>query len=115
MSYIVALQSIRMNVKTVISILMICSLWSCKLDKEGTVIEKDEGAKRTMKPPDKYLTDFENEECKLQIDSARIDVKNGRLVFEDNIGGWTLFNNSDKEQIACFCQDGKPKLMNIGI
>lgn len=75
---------------------MICTLWSCKLGKEGTVINEDEEAVRIMKPPGKYLTDFENEECKLQIDSAKNDVKNGKLVYEDNSGGWTIIRYDDE-------------------
>lgn len=84
-----------MKIKTIISIVLICTLWSCKLDKEGTVINEDE-AVRIMKPPGKYLTDFENEECKLQIDSAKNDVINGKLVYEDNSGGWTIIRYDDE-------------------
>ncbi|WP_170254851.1 hypothetical protein, partial [Phaeodactylibacter luteus] len=91
------LQAIRMKINTVISILLICALWSCKLDKEGTVIEEDgEEPVRIMKPPGKYFTDFENEDCKIQIDSAKIDVENGRLVYEDTKGGWSIIRYDDE-------------------
>jgi hypothetical protein len=91
------LQAIRMKIKTVISILMICSLWSCKLDKEATAIEEGkEETIRIMKPPGKYLTDFNNEECKLQIDSAKLDVSNEKLVYEDNSGGWIIIRYDDE-------------------
>ena len=86
-----------MKIKTVISILLICALWSCKLDKEGTVIEEDgEESVRIMKPPGKYFTNFENEDCKIQIDSAKIDVENGRLVYEDTKGGWSIIRYDDE-------------------
>lgn len=85
-----------MRIKTIISILVICGLWSCKLDKEGTVIEKEEKTVRTIKPPSNYYTDFESEECKLQIDSAKIDVRNGKLVYEDNSGGWVIIRYDDE-------------------
>lgn len=49
-----------------------------------------------MKPPSKYYTDFDNKECKQQIDSAKIDVKHGKLVFEDNSGGWKIIRYDDE-------------------
>ncbi|MBP8238976.1 MAG: hypothetical protein KAX50_03400 [Saprospiraceae bacterium] len=86
-----------MKIKTVISILMICSLWSCKLDNGSTAIQENEAeAVRSTKPPGKYCTDFENEECKRQMDSAKIDVRNGKLLYEDNSGGWTIIRYDDE-------------------
>lgn len=93
----IAGNAIRMKIKTVISILMICSLWSCKLDNGSTAIqENEEEAVRNMKPPGKYCTDFENEECKRQMDSAKIDVRNGKLLYEDNSGGWAIIRYDDE-------------------
>jgi len=97
MRHISKLQAIRMKIETVISILMICTLWSCKLDKKETVIEEDEKETvRIVKPPSKYFTDFENEDCKLQIDSAKIDVENGKLVYEDTKGSWAIIRYDDE-------------------
>lgn len=80
-----------------ISALLICSLCSCKLDKKPDVLEgNEEDTLRIIKPPGKYITDFENKACKLQIDCAKIDVRNGRLVYEDNRGGWVIIRYDDE-------------------
>ncbi len=86
-----------MEIKAVILILMINALWSCKLNKDRAVSEvNEEEAARLVKLPGKYITDFENEDCKLQIDSAKIDVEKGRLVYEDYKGGWSIIRYDDE-------------------
>jgi len=86
-----------MKIKTFISILIVCALWSCNLDKANSEIKGDkEDAVRKMKPPGKYFTDFDDDECKQQIDSAKMDVGNGKLVYEDTKGGWSIIRYDDE-------------------
>lgn len=86
-----------MKIKTVISIIIVCTLWSCNLDKEKPEFEENNEEKiKIMKPSGKYFTDFDNDECKWQIESAKIDVRNGKLVYEDPNGGWSIIRYDDE-------------------
>lgn len=86
-----------MKIKSIISVLIISSLCSCKHDKESIVINANEDEVISIrKTLGKYHTDFDNDNCKLQIDDAKNDVRKGKLVYEDNSGSWKIIRYEDE-------------------
>lgn len=94
-----------MRIKTIISSLILFACLSCETNNEvpeanGNRIEKTKKTVPPPPPPDKYHTNFQDGECKNQIDSARQDVKNGKLVYEDNSGAWAIIRyDNEMEEI----------------
>lgn len=88
-----------MKIQIIIFLSLIIISLGCQLDKDTPATKEEKERIRRLKPPGKYYTDFDNEECKQQINSAKIDVKNGKLLYEDPRGWVIIRYDEEMEEI----------------
>lgn len=74
----------------------LANLSSCGIDNESKTLRNSKvDRSRLVNIPAKYFTDFNNEECKEQMDSAKNDINNGKLVYKGN-SGWHIVRYDDE-------------------
>jgi len=80
-------------IKYILPLLFLCFIYnSCNLSNTPSDNGENLGV---FKPIGKYYTDFNDDICKNQIENAKNDVKNGKLVYE-NSSGWTIIRYDDE-------------------
>lgn len=71
--------------KAISSFLILISILSCSAEqsKIKSAIDNDRNEITQIAPPKLFYVDFKNPDCKIQIDSAKKDIKNNKLTFVD--------------------------------
>lgn len=89
-----------MNLKSTLLLMLISGFVSCRTENTSKVLVKNaQESEKEVKRSNWFKVDFTNEDCKLQIDSAKIDVTNGKLVCVINSGFEVVRYDSELEEL----------------